>query len=315
MRIALLDDYQRVALDMADWSPVLASASLDVFTDHLTDVTQLVGRLAAYDAVVLMRERTPMPAELIEQLPKLRLLVTTGMRNAAIDLGAARAAGVTVCGTRSVATAPVELTWALILGLARHVVDEANNVEAGGWQQTVGRDLCGSTLGILGLGRIGSAVARVGQAFGMSVMAWSANLSEGRASQMGVEAVPLPHLLANSDVVTVHQVLSDRTRGLLGRQELSLMKPTALLVNTSRGPIVDTDALIDALRSGSLGGAALDVFDDEPLPADHALRSAPRTLLTPHLGYVTESVYRTFFADVVDDIVAYLQGAPVRILT
>lgn len=315
MRIAVLDDYQRVALAMADWSPVTARAHVDVFADHVADADALVARLADYDAVVMMRERTPLPAAVIERLPRLRLVVTTGMRNAVLDLDAARAAGVTVCGTRSEAGAPVELTWALILGLARHLVDEARNLDAGGWQSTVGTDLNGRTLGVLGLGRIGSAVARIGQAFGMSVVAWSASLTPQRAAEVGVEAVTLDRLLTDSDVVTVHQVLSARTRSLVGRRELSLMKPTALLVNTSRGPIIDTDALVDALRSGSLGGAGLDVFDTEPLPADHPLRSAPRTLLTPHIGYVTQNVYRTFYGDVVEDVVAYLDGEPVRLLT
>jgi phosphoglycerate dehydrogenase-like enzyme len=314
MRIAVLDDYQGVALEMADWSPVTARAQVDVFTDHVADPPSLVARLSPYDAVVLMRERTPMPREVIERLPRLRLLVTTGRQNASVDVAAATESGVTVSGTGSLGSAPGELTWALILGLARHVVTEDGNLREGRWQSTLGRDLAGKTLGVLGLGRIGSQVARVGLAFGMAVLAWSANLTAERAAEVGVTAVPLDRLLAGSDVVTVHLVLSDRTRGLLGTAELSRMRPDALLVNTSRAGIVDTDSLVEALRAGRLGGAGVDVFDHEPLPADHPLLTTPRTLLTPHLGYVTEGVYRVFFRDVVEDILAFLDGEPVRTL-
>jgi phosphoglycerate dehydrogenase-like enzyme len=312
VRIAVLDDYQGVALDMADWSPVQGRAVVDVFSDHLAEEQALVERLEPYDAVVLMRERTPLPGRVIEQLPRLRLIVSTGRRNASVDVETARARGITVCGTDSPASAPGELTWALILGLSRHLVREAHNMSSGGWQTTVGRDLSASTLGVVGLGRIGAQVAGVGRAFGMRVLAWSANLTAGRAAEVGVETVPFDRLLAESDVVTVHQVLSDRTRGLVGARELALMKRDALLVNTSRGPIVDTGAVLEALDQGRLGGVGLDVFDEEPLPADHPLRTAPRTLLTPHVGYVTEGVYRTFFAGVVDDILAFLDGAPIR---
>lgn len=312
MRIAVLDDYQGVALDMADWSPVQQRAVVDVFGDHVADEQALIGRLEPYDAVVLMRERTPLPGRVIERLPRLRLVVSTGRRNASVDVETARARGVTVCGTESPASAPGELTWALVLGLSRHLVEEAQNVSSGGWQTTVGRDLAGSTLGVVGLGRIGAQVAAVGRAFGMRVLAWSENLTTARAAEVGVEAVPFERLLAESDVVTVHQVLSDRTRGLVGARELALMKSDALLVNTSRAPIVDTEAVLVALAQGRLGGVGLDVFDEEPLPADHPLRTAPRTLLTPHVGYVTEGVYRTFFAGVVEDILAFLAGAPIR---
>jgi phosphoglycerate dehydrogenase-like enzyme len=312
VRIAVLDDYQGVALDMADWSPVQQRAVVDVFGDHVTDEQALIGRLEPYDAVVLMRERTPLPGRVIERLPRLRLVVSTGRRNASVDVETARARGVTVCGTESPASAPGELTWALVLGLSRHLVEEAQNVSSGGWQTTVGRDLAGSTLGVVGLGRIGAQVAAVGRAFGMRVLAWSENLTTARAAEVGVEAVTFERLLAESDVVTVHQVLSDRTRGLVGARELALMKSDALLVNTSRAPIVDTEAVLVALAQGRLGGVGLDVFDEEPLPADHPLRTAPRTLLTPHVGYVTEGVYRTFFAGVVEDILAFLAGAPIR---
>jgi phosphoglycerate dehydrogenase-like enzyme len=312
MRIAVLDDYQQVALAMADWSPVLARARVDTFTEHEPDEDALAELLQPYDVVVLMRERTPVPAGLLERLPRLRLLVTTGRRNPVVDVEAARAKGVTVCGTRSLSSAPVELTWALVLGLARHLVTEAGNMREGRWQTTVGTDLAGRTLGVIGLGRIGSAVARVGSAFGMGVVAWSENLTEERAADLGATAVPLDELLRVSDVVTIHQVLSDRTLGLVGRRELSLMKPSALLVNTSRGPVVDTDALLDALEREVIAGAGLDVYDEEPLPPHHPLRSAPNVLLTPHLGYVTEEVYRTFFGDVVEAVLAWLDGEPVR---
>jgi phosphoglycerate dehydrogenase-like enzyme len=312
MRIAVLDDYQDVALSMADWS--VLDADIDVYTDHVADPDALVRRLTPYDVVVLMRERTPFPAEVIRALPELRLLVTTGRRNAAVDVEAARERGVTVCGTDSLATAPAELTWALVLGLCRHLVAEDRNVRGGGWQTTLGRDLAGHTLGVVGLGRIGSQVARVGQAFGMDVLAWSRSLTPERAAEAGARAVDLDTLLAESDVVTVHLVLAETTRGLIGRRELGLMRPDALLVNTSRAGVVDTGALLDALAAGRIGGAGLDVYDHEPLPADHPLRTSPRTLLTPHIGYVTEDVYRTFFAGVVEDVAAFAQGAPIRVL-
>lgn len=311
MKVAVLDDYQQVALSMADWSRVLDRAQVDPFDDHVSGEDELVARLTTYEVVVVMRERTPLPAGVIERLPRLRLIVTTGRRNPTIDVAAARARGITVCGTRSLASAPVELTWALILGLSRHLVVEADHMRHGGWQTTVGRDLAGRTLGVVGLGRIGSAVAGVGLAFGMRVLAWSANLTEDRAAEAGVVAVRFDELLRESDVVTIHQVLSDRTHGLVGARELARMKPSALLVNTSRGPIVDTAALVSALERGTLGGAGLDVYDEEPLPAGHVLRTAPNTLLTPHLGYVTEDVYRTFFGDVVEAISAFLDERPV----
>jgi phosphoglycerate dehydrogenase-like enzyme len=312
MRIAVLDDYQGVALEMADWSPVLARAEVDVFTDHVRDVDALAERLAPHEVVVVMRERTPVPEALLERLPNLRLIVSTGRRNAAVDVAAARARRIEVCGTPSLATAPAELTWALVLGLARHLPAETAGVRAGGWQTTVGRDLHGRTLGVLGLGRIGAQVAQVGVAFGMDVVAWSANLTDERAAEAGARRVDLDTLLAGSDVVTLHLVLGERTRGLLGRRELALMKPDALLVNTARAGLVDTHALVDALAAGRLGGAGLDVFDEEPLPVDHPLRGEPRALLTPHLGYVTEDVYRTFFAGVVEDILAFWGGTPLR---
>lgn len=318
VQIAVLDDYQGVALTSADWSPVTAHptgpCAVDVFRDHVYEPDALVARLEPYDAVVVMRERTPLTREVLARLPHLRLVVTTGRRNPSIDTAAAAEAGITVCGTDSLATAPAELTWALVLGLSRHVVLEAEAMRTGGWQTTVGRDLAGHTLGLLGLGRIGSQVAAVGRAFGMHVVAWSRSLTPERAEAAGARSVPFDELLSSSDVVSVHLPLADGTRGLLGERELSLMRPDALLVNTSRGPIVDEAALLAALERGHLGGVGLDVFDEEPLPADHPLRTAPRTLLTPHLGYVTRDVYATFFAGVVEDVTAYLDGVPIRLL-
>lgn len=311
MKVAVLDDYQRVALSMADWSRVVDRAQVDAFDDHVSGEEDLVRRLEAYDVVVVMRERTPLPATVIERLPALRLIVTTGRRNPTIDVAAARARDIAVCGTRSLASAPVELTWALILGLSRHLVAESASMARGGWQTTLGHDLSGRTLGVVGLGRIGGAVARVGLAFGMEVLAWSANLTPQHAAEVGATAVTFDRLLGEADVVTIHQVLSDRTRGLVGAPELGLMKPTGLLVNTSRGPVIDTPALVSALAEGRIAGVGLDVYDEEPLPADHPLRSAPNALLTPHLGYVTEGVYRTFFGDVVEAVEAQLDGRPI----
>lgn len=314
-RVAILDDYQRAALEVADWSRVRERAHVEVFTEHLAAPDELVQRLAGYDVVVAMRERTPFPGSVLERLPDLRLLVTTGGRNAAIDLSAAQRLGITVCGTRSSASATVEHTWALILGLCRNLETEAANIRAGGWQTTLGTGLAGKRLGVVGLGRLGSAVAGIGRAFGMEIVAWSANLTSERAEAAGARLLPFDELLSTSDVVTVHLVLSERTRHLIGSRELGLMKRSAFLVNTSRGPIVDTSALVEALESGSIAGAAVDVFDTEPLPPDHPLRSTPRSLVTPHLGYVTREGYQVFYGDVVEDIVAFLDGQPLRMLT
>jgi phosphoglycerate dehydrogenase-like enzyme len=316
MRCAVLDDYQGVALTMADWTPLAGRVDVRVLRDHVADREDLVAALADCDVVVAMRERTTFDAELLRRLPRLRLLVTTGMRNAAIDLPAAAAAGVTVCGTASGSSAPVELTWALILGLARHIAVESNALrENGPWQSTVGQELHGRTLGLLGLGKLGSRVARIGAAFGMDVVAWSQNLTAERAADAGARLADGKHdLLRRSDVVSIHLVLSERTRGLLGEPELRAMRPHAYLVNTSRGPIVDAAALVRALREGWFAGAGLDVFDTEPLPARDPLRSLPNVLATPHLGYVTEQNYRTYYSDVVDDIVAFLDGEPRRVL-
>ncbi len=312
-RVAVLDDYQRVARSFAPWDDL--DADVAFFHDHLDGIEPLAERLAPFEAIVAMRERTPFPAALLERLPRLRLLVTTGMANASIDIAAAAARGVVVCGTRSLPSPTAELTWALILALLRHVPEEDARMRAGGWQATVGTELAGRTLGVIGLGRLGRRVAAVGRAFEMPVLAWSQNLDADAARALGVEPVARDELLARADVVTIHLRLSDRTRGLIGAAELARMQPSAILVNTSRGPIVDEDALAAALHDGTIAGAGLDVYGTEPLPAGHPLRSAPNTVLTPHLGYVTRGTYERFYADAVEDVAAFLRGAPVRVLT
>ncbi|MFI6596124.1 D-2-hydroxyacid dehydrogenase family protein [Nonomuraea sp. NPDC050536] len=310
VKCAILDDYQGVALGLADWSAVDARS----IREHITDQDELVAAIDDCEIVVIMRERTPFPAELFARLPRLRLLVTSGMRNASIDLEAARRHGVTVCGTASSSTPPVELTWALILGLARGILPEATSLRQGGpWQHTIGLDLHGSTLGLLGLGKLGTQVAGVARAFGMNVIAWSQNLTPERAAAAGAGFAPSKQdLLAASDIVSIHLVLSARTRGLVGAEDLALMRPTAYLVNTSRAAIVDQPALIAALRAGVIAGAALDVFDTEPLPLDHPYRTLSNVLATPHIGYVTRGNYATYFREAVEDIHAYRSGTPIR---
>lgn len=315
MRVVILDDYQGVALASADWAPVRARGEVVALDRHLSSEDELVVALRDAEVVVLMRERTPVSRSLLERLPALRLLVTTGMGNAVVDIEAARERGITVCGTGGLGPPTAELTWALILALLRHVPQEDAAVRAGLWQTSVGVGLHGKTLGVLGLGRLGSQVATVGAAFGMHVLAWSQNLTRERSDAVGVElAASKEVLLAASDVVSVHLVLSERTRGLIGGHELGTMRPGAYLVNTSRGPIVDESALVEALRQGTIAGAALDVFNEEPLPANHALLTAPNLVLTPHLGYVTQENYTVFYGDVVEDITAFLDGAPVRVI-
>jgi phosphoglycerate dehydrogenase-like enzyme len=312
MRIAILDDYQHAAAASADWASL--DAEVTAFSGHIPDTARLAAELRPFDVIVAMRERTPFTAERIRLLPNLRLLVTTGMRNASIDVAAAHEAGVTVCGTRGTPGATAELTWALILALVRHVPAEDRQIREGSWQHTIGFGLRGRTLGVVGLGNLGRQVAAIGNAFGMEILAWSQNLSPAAAAEAGAAAVGKDELLAASDVVTVHYKLSERSVGLIGARELGLMKPTAFLVNTSRGPIVAEDALLAALKSGAIAGAGLDVYDEEPLPGGHPLRSAPRTVLTPHLGYVTDDGYRTFYGDAVEDIAAFAAGRPVRVL-
>ncbi|WP_331301200.1 D-2-hydroxyacid dehydrogenase family protein [Methylobacterium oryzae] len=310
----ILDDYQQAALALADWARLSDRVAVSAIAQHIPDRDDLVARIAQAEILVIMRERTPFPAALLERLPRLELLVTSGMRNLAIDLAAAKARNVVVCGTESSPTPPTELTWALILGLARHVAPESGTLRAGGpWQSTIGTDLAGATLGVLGLGKIGTRVAEIGRAFGMRVMAWSPNLDEARAAAAGVErAATKEALLEASDVVTIHLVLGDRTRGLLGSAELRRMRRDAFLVNTSRAPIVDQAALVRALEEGWIAGAGLDVFETEPLPADSPFRRLPNVLALPHLGYVSRNNYRTFFTQAVEDIEAWLAGAPIR---
>ncbi len=314
VRVAVLDDYQGVCLEMADWTGLPPDTDVQVFRDHLPDEDSVAARLEAFDIVVAMRERTPFPRSLLERLPRLKLLVTTGMRNASIDIEGARELGVTVCGTAGLPHPTAELTWGLILALLRHIPREDRATREGRWQVSMGTGLRGKVLGVMGLGDLGSQVATVGNAFGMSVIAWSQNLTMERASQFSASLVGRDELLARSDVVSIHLVLSSRTRGLIGARELGLMKPAAYLVNTSRGPIVDEGALVEALRNGTIAGAALDVFDEEPLPLDHSLRRLENTVVTPHIGYVTTEGYEIFFREVVEDILCYLAGEPKRVL-
>ncbi len=313
VQVALLDDYQGVGLSKADWQRLPAGSRVEAFRDHLTDEDALVARLEPFDAIVATRERTPFPRSLLTRLPNLRLLVTKGPRNATFDMVATKELGITVCGTRSSAPPTAELTWGLILGLVRHITVEDLNVRNGGWQSTMGRTLSGLKLGCLGLGNLGSRVAKVARSFDMEVIAWSQNLTVERCEAVGAQLVGKDELFSQADIVSVHLQLSDRSRGIVGATELALMKPSAILVNTSRGPIVDEAALLGALRERRIAGAALDVYDVEPLPADHPLRSMPNTLLTPHLGYVTEEEYSLYYEDALADIVAFLDGNPVRV--
>jgi phosphoglycerate dehydrogenase-like enzyme len=317
MRIAVLDDYQRVALKLADWSRLGPDAKVDVFPNNLATADEAAEALQPYDVICLMRERMPMPRALIEKLPKLRLIIVTGARTHTIDFDAAEERGIIVCHTRPGESqhATSELAWGLILSRMRHIPEEHQRVRAGGWQETIGTTLHGKTLGVLGLGKLGSRMAVIAKAFGMEVIAWSQNLTAERAAAAGARLVTKDELFRQADVITIHLVLSDRTRRLVGAAELALMKPTAVLINTSRGPIVDEAALIDALRRGQIRGAGLDVYDREPLPADHPLRQIPNAVLTPHLGYVTEGAYREFFPDMVENILAWRAGKPVRLLT
>jgi phosphoglycerate dehydrogenase-like enzyme len=311
MRVVVLDDYQQVALALLDLPPGVDAVAMPT---HIGDEDELVSALEGADVVVAMRERTRLPGSVLSRLPDLRLLVTTGMGNAVIDLAAATAAGICVSGTSGTLTPTSELTWGLIFALLRHIPTEDARIRAGGWQSTVGVSVAGKTLGLLGAGRLGKVVADAAHAFRMPVIAWSQNLTAERAADVGAERVTKEELFARADVVSIHLVLGDRTRGLVGEPELRAMKPTAVLINTSRGPIVDEAALVRALHEGWIAGAGLDVFDTEPLPVDHPLRSAPRTVLTPHIGYVTDDCYRVFHRDISEDIAAFAAGTPVRVL-
>jgi phosphoglycerate dehydrogenase-like enzyme len=306
--IAVLDDWQGAARRFADWAAVEARADVRFFDDHLADPEAVVARLQAFDAVCVMRERTPLPRAVLERLARLRLVVSTGARNASIDVAAAAAQGVEVVHTGYASDPTIEFTWALILASCRHVAEENAAVRAGRWQHTVGTGLRGKTLGVLGLGRVGGAVARIGQAFGMRTIAWSPNMTPERAAGHGATAVTREALFAEGDIVTLHMVLSSKTRGLVGAADLARMKPTARLVNTSRGPLVDEAALLAALREGRIAGAAIDVFETEPLPPAHPLRTLPNVLATPHIGYVADDLYRTFFGDTVAALARWLDG-------
>lgn len=314
MKVAVLDDYQSVAESMADWSQLPPGAEVVFFSDHLTDETALAERLSGFEVVMGMRERTPFPRSLLERLPNLRLLVTTGRRNAAFDIAAATELGVAVCGTDGAGEGPTELTWGLIIALLRQIPLEDRRSREGRWGTTVGVGLKGKTIGLLGLGHIGGLVARVANAFEMKVIAWSQNLTAGRAQECGATLVNKDALFRDSDIVSIHVVLSQRTRGLVGAGELALMKPTAYLVNISRGPIVDEAALVDVLQRKAIAGAALDTFDVEPLPRNHPLLRLENTLICPHLGYVTDDSYRAMYAGVVEDIRAFASGEPVRVI-
>ena len=314
MRLSILDDYQGVALEMADWSPLEGRVEIVVERKPFADEDAAARALAGSEIIAAMRERTPFPRSLVERLPDLKLLNTTGMRNASFDLAALRDRGVVVCGTEGGGLDTAELTWGLIIGAARRIAEDHQAMRGGLWQTRIGNRLEGKTLGVLGLGRLGSAVARVGLAFDMKVIAWSRNLTAERAAAVGVERVDKEALLRQSDVLSVHMVLSPRSRGLVGRNDIALMKKTAILVNTSRGPIVDVYAVIEALEAGRLGYAAFDVYDREPLPADHPLWRTPNVLLTPHIGYVTEENYRSSYPQIVENITAFLDGHPVRVI-
>jgi len=306
INVAVLDDYQGVALSIVDWSKITDRADITVFQDHVTDLDALAERLAPFDVICVMRERTPMSASLLERLPRLKLIASTGFGNASIDLAAAAERGITVAHTGYTPTPTIELTWALILASARHIVSEAASVRNGGWQRSLGDDLAEKTLGIIGLGNIGSRVAKVGLAFGMNVIAWSQNLTVGVATAAGARMVSKEELLQTADVVSIHVVLSRRTIGLIGAAELELMKPSARLVNTSRGPIVVESALLNALANHRIAGAAIDVYDVEPLPKQHPYRHLENVLATPHIGYVSRGLYERFYRDTVANISAWL---------
>jgi phosphoglycerate dehydrogenase-like enzyme len=313
VKIAVIDDFQDAAHNLADWGSLPAEVTF--FHDHLADDALLIERLAPFDAVCIMRERTPFPASVLGALPQLKLLVTSGMRNLSVDMACAAQRGICVCGTSARGGATPELVWALIFALVRNIPTEDRALRAGRWQTTIGMQLSGKTLGLVGLGRVGSAVARVGIALEMNVLAWSPNLTPARAAEHGAECAPsLDDLLRVADVVSLHAVLTPQSRGLIGARELALMKPTAYLVNAARGPLIEEDALIEALRNRAIAGAALDVFDVEPLPANHPLLSLDNTVLAPHLGYVSTESFRDFYEQMVEDIAAWTSGKPIRVI-
>jgi phosphoglycerate dehydrogenase-like enzyme len=306
IKVAVLDDYPNLAMKMADWSALKDRATVTVFNDHITGLDAVVERLHPFDVVNIMRERTPLSREVIARLPNLKLIASTGPRNAAIDVAAATERGIAIAHTGYRSDPTIEFTWALILAISRNLVAENNSFRSGGWQRSIGGDLNGKTLGILGLGNVGAQVARIGSAFGMKVIAWSQNMTPERAAAAGAVSVSKEELFRQSDILTIHVVLGERTKGMVGEAELALMKPTAHLINTSRGPVVTESALIKALQARKIAGAALDVFDVEPLPSDHPYRSLDNVLGAPHIAYGTEGLYRTFYQDTVDNISAWL---------
>ncbi len=312
--VVILDDYQNCALKMGPWERLKGRAEIKVLSHYIGEFSALVGELSDANVIVCNRERTPVTKELLAALPKLELVVTSGMRNNSIDIDAAAARGVTVCGTATLGYPTAELTVGMILGWFRHIPQEVNNLHAGRWQQTVGVGVRGKTLGIVGFGRIGGDVAKVGLALGMKVLAWSRSMTAEKAAAAGVTMASLDEVMAQSDVVSLHLVANAQTNGMIGAREIGLMKKTALLVNTARAALVDQQAMLDALNAGRIGGAALDVYDIEPLPSAHPIMRAPNTLLTPHLGYVMEENYRTTYTQSVEDIEAWLDGKPVRVL-
>ena len=314
MKIAILDDYQNIALTAADWGSLAKDAEIVSFTDHLSDEDQVAARLKDFEIICAMRERTPFTGSLLAKLPNLKLLVSSGMRNRGIDTAAAKEQGVVVCGTKSVGRPTADLAWGLILGLARQIPQEDRNVRAGGWQRTVGLSLEGRTLGVVGLGNLGGRMATIAKAFEMNIVAWSQNLTQERCDELGVEKVSKEELMKRSDFITIHLILSDRSRGVIGAEELALMKSTAYIVNTARGPIIDEDALVTALENKAIAGAGVDVFSVEPLPVDHAFRRLENAIVTPHLGYVSDTNYGAYFSGYVEAIEAFIAGEPKNFL-
>ncbi len=314
MRLAVLDDYEDVALRLADWGSLRGALEIDVYCDHLTERDELIARLLPYDILIIMRERTPFPRSLIQQLPNLRLLVTTSAKNRSIDLAACHDREIVVCGTESSKDAAVELTWGLILSLLRRIPQHDRAVRNGVWGVGIGLGIEGKVLGVLGLGKKGRRVAQVGLAFGMKVVAWSHHLTSEDAAAVGVVRVEKDELFKTADIITIHLVLSDRTRGLVGADEIGWMTRSSYLINTSRGLIVQEKALIEALKENRIAGAGLDVFETEPLPRGHPLLSLSNVVLTPHVGYVTQESFRTYFTQAKEDVEAWLAGKPIRVL-
>lgn len=313
-KLALLDDYQSVAMESADWSSLPDGCTVEAFSNHLSDEDAVAERLLDFDFVMALRERTPFPRTLLERLPNLKMLGTAGARNASIDMQAATDLGIVVCGTGGSPRATMELTWGLILGLLRKIPQEFAATKAGAWQQTLGEGLDGRTLGLLGLGRIGGQAAEVARAFHMNIIAWSQNLTSERADECGATLVSKEELFSQADVISVHLQLSDRTRGLVRAEDLARMKPTAYLVNTSRGPIVDEAALVDTLQRKSIAGAGIDVYETEPMPSGHPYLSLDNILLTPHMGYVTEETYNLFYGDTLGNVIGFVNGDPQRVV-